>query len=79
MSLPPGVFSSRFLSRLTLTVVLLVSTTGDSPFTVTSSFTVLTFIVNSSVMVWLCRSTTFSREIVWNPWSAILTVYVPTG
>ena len=74
MSLPPGVDSSSFASRLVLTLALFVSTTGVSPRTVTSSVTEPTFMTKSIVVVCVCTTTTFSRVIVWNPGSATFSV-----
>jgi hypothetical protein len=61
MSLPPGVFSSSALSMLVFDPTVRVSTTGDSPLTVTASLKVPTFIGASMLIVCPCRRTTSSR------------------
>ena len=56
MSRPPGVPCSSCSLRLTLTVALVVSTTGEAPVTVTVSASVATVSVMSSGVVWPVRT-----------------------
>ncbi len=56
-----------------------MSTTGDSPVTVTASARPATFIVSSIGAVWSTLTTMFSRTIVWKLASSSLAAYSPGG
>ena len=77
MSRPPGVDWISCSLRLTATFALVVSTVGEAPVTVMVSATLASFIDSSTGVVCPTRTWMFSRMMVWNPASSILTTYVP--
>jgi hypothetical protein len=58
---------------VTLTFALVVSTTGESPVTVTVSSTAATLSVRSTGVVWPTLTTMFWRTMVWKPCSSSFT------
>ena len=70
MSVALGMPISFSASKVVPTAVVVTSTTGDSPVTVTDSCSVATGSWLSTVIVWPSRSRMPSRTVVWNPVSS---------
>ena len=65
-----GISVSSSLVKLVPIVVVVVSTTGDSPVTVTVSCSVATWSCWSTLRVWLMTTRMPSRFTVWKPVSS---------
>ena len=74
-----GISVSSSLVKFVPNVFVVVSTTGDSPVTVTVSCKVATFICWSTASVWLMTTRMFSRLTDWKPASSKFSSYTPGG